>query len=181
MGLIVETAPAVEPVTVAEAKSNLRIGHSEDDARIARLIKAARAECEHLTCRAVAEQTLRVTLDAFPSGAIQLYRPPIVGVDWLKYDDPDGVEQTVASQNYTLDLGQNVPWLVPASGFDWPSTLEGGANAVRVQYVAGWTAGTYPEGIIEWILERVRQLYRDGDDAAPPFVDRLLDQWQVYE
>ena len=35
------SAPAVEPITVSEAKAHMRIEHSDDDALIARLIDVA--------------------------------------------------------------------------------------------------------------------------------------------
>ncbi|MCP9237153.1 head-tail connector protein [Lewinella sp. JB7] len=55
------TPPAFEPVTVQEAKRWLRVDHSEDDALIGSLIRAAREWVEHYTNTAFAQRTLEVT------------------------------------------------------------------------------------------------------------------------
>ncbi len=53
----VTSAPAVEPLTVAEAKAHLRVDHTSDDSYIESLIKAARVTCENFQNRAYITQT----------------------------------------------------------------------------------------------------------------------------
>lgn len=90
------TAPAVEPVTVAEARAHLYVGHSDDDAIIGAFIAAAREDCEHRTQRALVTQTWERTLDGFPA-AISLPMAPLASVTSVKYIDGDGNEQTLCS------------------------------------------------------------------------------------
>lgn len=183
MGLKVITAPTVEPVTLADAKLHLRVDVSEEDTLITSLISAAREECEHLLERAIAEQTLEVSLDEFPDDGIKLPRPPIKSITSVTYVDPDGVTQTMASGDYYLDDAQEPSWLLPAYGGAWPSTREE-ANAVKVRYVAGYT--DCPDVIRAWILLRVGTLFysREADSDKPvqpsPFVDRLLDRYRIW-
>lgn len=183
MGLKVITQPTVEPVSLAEAKLHLRVDHSTDDTLISSLISAAREECEHLLERALAPQTLRLSIDAFPADGIELPRPPVTSITSIEYVDVDGAPQTLAGSNYYLDDEREPSWVVPAYDVDWPSTRDE-ANAVVVTYVAGYT--DCPDVIRAWILLRIGTLYRtreaDSDKPAQPsqFVDRLLDRYRIW-
>lgn len=59
------TAPAIEPITVAEVKNALRIDHTEDDTLIGFLITAARTSAEAYTRRAFITQTWKMFMDSF--------------------------------------------------------------------------------------------------------------------
>jgi hypothetical protein len=60
------TAPAVEPVTLAEAKLHLRVDFTDDDTLITMLIGAARVAAENICRRAFVTQKWDLYLDAFP-------------------------------------------------------------------------------------------------------------------
>jgi hypothetical protein len=64
--LTTETAPAVEPVSVSEAKEHLRVDISDDDTYIGSLITAARKYCEEYLDRALVSQQLTMRMDTFP-------------------------------------------------------------------------------------------------------------------
>lgn len=182
MGIKVVTPPAVEPVSLSEAKAHLRVDGSDEDAVITRLIGVAREECEHILGRSVAPQTLMVLLDKFPCGAIVLPRGPVVAIDLVEYVDTAGATQTIAGANYTVDDAQIDGWLLPAYDYEWPATREQ-ANAVRVTYQTGWAS--CPKVIQQWILLRVGTLYawREADAERPAmpsgFAERLLDRYRV--
>jgi uncharacterized phiE125 gp8 family phage protein len=186
MGLKVITQPAVEPVTLAEAKLHLKIEidmDAEDDL-IASLISAARGQCEHMLERAVALQTVTLSVDEFPADGIRLPMSPVVQIDSVEYVDADGTTQTMAPGDYYLDDSQSPNWLLQAYDSDWPSARTE-ANAVRVTYQVGFEA--CPAEIKAWILLKVGSLYqhREGTitgtiTAELAFVDRLLDRWRVY-
>lgn len=194
MALRLITPPAVEPVTLAEAKAHLRVDHTTDDAWIAALTSAARDDCERWTGRAFVTQTWELVIDEFPEEEIQIPLPPLQSVVSVKYDDGDGVEQTIASTEYVVDDVSEPGWVVPAIA-GWPSTFDG-INAVRVQFVAGYAPGTdspvdlalnVPASIKASILLRLGQLYEHREDvvvgstaiALPNGVEYLLRMYRV--
>ena len=56
------TAPAAEPLSLADAKVFLRVEHDADDAIITSLIASARNHVEALTCCGLITQTWRIAL-----------------------------------------------------------------------------------------------------------------------
>lgn len=186
MGTVVTTGPSVEPVTLAEAKLHCRVDVSDDDALITRLISAARSRAEQITQRSIAEQSLTLYLDEFPTDAIELLKGPVNTITSVKYYDDAGVLTTITSTNYALDATQATAWVLPAYGYSWPSTQDVG-NAVRVEYTAGWAPASVPADIKAWILAAVAAMYGQREaiaqsDRVPSsvrFIDGLLDRWTV--
>ncbi len=80
MPLELVTAPALEPVTLDEAKAHLKIDVSDDDALITTLIAAARARAEWHTGRAFVTQGWRLWLDAWPCEPVEIPLPPLQSV-----------------------------------------------------------------------------------------------------
>ncbi|MGD9839603.1 MAG: head-tail connector protein [Afipia sp.] len=62
------TAPAAEPLSLADAKAFLRVEHGDDDAIITALVSAARHHVEALARCALITQTWRLVLDRWPDG-----------------------------------------------------------------------------------------------------------------
>jgi uncharacterized phiE125 gp8 family phage protein len=180
------TAPASEPVTLAEAKLHLRVSIATDDALITSLITAARVEAEQQTERSFMPQTWELTLDCFPC-VITLNRPPVTSITSLKYLDTAGVQQTLSPSLYALDSDSEPARVVPAYGQSWPST-QAFINAVRVRYVAGYAdAAAVPEAIKDWMKIRVNTLYEFREQilaglpvAQVPFVGGLLDPYRIW-
>jgi uncharacterized phiE125 gp8 family phage protein len=148
------TAPATEPVTLAEMRTQLGITDASDtasDTTITRRIIEARQWVEAHIRRALITQTLEIRMDCFPEH-IQLPYPPVASVTSVKYIDTDGVEQTLGTSNYVLDDYPLVPFIREAYGIAWPSVRDE-PNAVRVRYVAGYgNASDVPATIREAIM-----------------------------
>lgn len=162
MALKLTSPPASEPVTLAEAKAHLRLEHPLDDVTVTSLIVAAREYVEEYLWRALISQTWDLTIDAFPvfGGDIPLAKGDVQSVTHVRYDDPAGVEQTLASSKYIVD-GYPPPRLVlRRAETGWPETTED-ALAVRIRFVAGYgaTAAAVPQAIKQAILLLVSQLY----------------------
>jgi uncharacterized phiE125 gp8 family phage protein len=148
-GLQVTTAPTVEPITLEEAKENLRFNGEYEADRIRALIKAARIYCERATGKAFITQTLKLTLDCWPTdGIIRLPRPPLQTVSSIKYDDYLNVEQTLSSTLYVVDAASEPGRIGVAYGQIWPDLYEE-LGSIRITYVAGYgaTPATVPDTI----------------------------------
>lgn len=190
MALKLITAPAVEPVTLADVKARLVVDHTDHDGLLNALIVSARQTAENRLGRALIHQTWELILDAFPSAEIKLARPPVVSVESIKYLDLDGVEQTLAAETYALDPDTLPGWVLPAYGESWPDTLNA-ANSVRVRYVAGYgaAADVVPMPIRQWMHIVIathyaqREAIAGGTQSELPtaYVDGLLDPYLVVE
>lgn len=172
MPIVVQTAPAVEPISLAEAKTHLRVDIPDDDALIQGFIRAARLNLERTYRRAFLTQTLMLSLDYFgqpdftptwmygwpptmltygptgwmvPTASTIELRAPVQSVTSVTYVDPSGTTQTLAPANYTLDIASEPGRLMPAQGKIWPVTAPV-PNAVQVTFVAGYTSpGLVPD------------------------------------
>lgn len=174
------TDAAIEPVTLADAKLQLRIETdiTAEDARVTRLIQSAREECEHKIGRGLLLPTWELVLDAFPAVEIELRKADIAAITSVIYIDENGASQTMDSALYSLDADTAHGWLLPAIDTTWPATLDT-ANAVRVRFTTGVaTAAQVPAAIKDWILLRVESLYRNK--PMDEHHDRLLDRSTVY-
>lgn len=125
------TAPATEPVTLADAKAHLLVDHTDDDAYITGLISVARDMAEKYCNRYFADATAALLFDGFPStsdGPLFVPVPDVQSVDAVSYIDADNASQAVAGTTY------NAEWqhLWPADA--WPTSDNQG---VRVAVTVG--------------------------------------------
>jgi uncharacterized phiE125 gp8 family phage protein len=189
MLLRLATPPALEPVTLAEAKEHLRVLHGAEDALIGRLIKAVREHAEPSTGRAFITQTWDFWLPAFTrSGLIELPRPPLQAVTWVKYLDRDGVEQTVDPVDYVVVAPGLVGTVQPAPDADWPATQRH-PQAVSIRFTAGYgpAPADVPEDLRNAMLMLIEHLYHNRGasteaalKATPTGVDALLGPHRTY-
>ena len=117
------TAPAAEPITVTDAKKQMRIEHSDDDALIARLINVAIGfvDVRGALGKAMITQTWGEWLAPNPS-VVYLSLGPVQSVSAIKYYDTDNALQTATLSNFHI-LGTSGRTLVsPKTGYAWPTT-----------------------------------------------------------
>lgn len=182
------TAPASEPITLAQFKTHARIDGSDEDSLISGvLIPAAREYCELRTGRAFIEQTLQLTLDCFPDEPIELPRPELLTVEEITYEDLDGDEQTVDDSNYRVCTGSTPGTVELSADGDWPTDVLESSGAVKITYTAGYSdsADDVPAGIKAAILMVAADWYQNrenmaaGDLSKPIItaVDRLLSPY----
>ena len=115
------TAPAVEPLLLAEAKAFLRIETNDDDNVVTALIAGARTHVETQTRRALITQSWRLSFDFWPAnGRLSIVPAPLRVLAAARVYDASNVAQTVDTAAFVLDKGASAlivaPWGVPAPG-----------------------------------------------------------------
>lgn len=167
-GLIIQSQPTMEPLSLARAKNILRVSIDDDDDLIGNvLIPAAREACEIFCNRSFAPKSYLMSFDAFPyytdtltsqnayppsyyslpqysttlwnySQMIKLYKPPCIEVQGIDYTDSNGENQTLMQDTDFLLDNINEP----ARLFPMPGAMWPPCsyvpNAVRIRYTAGY-------------------------------------------
>lgn len=197
--LVPTTAPAEEPITLSQARLQVRLtddDETDEDTLFKSIwIPAARRTAEALTNRSFVTQGWRLVLDCFPC-CIELERSPVQLITSLVYRDMAGGTQTMTftapsngvqrSTDGTLvvDLTSDMARIAPAFGCVWPIALPEMA-AIAVNYTAGYgNAAAVPEGIKNWMLMRVARMYETREEpvdgkAAPCYLDGMLEPYCV--
>jgi uncharacterized phiE125 gp8 family phage protein len=187
-GLTLLVPPALEPVSLIEAKAHLRVDGDDEDALIAALIVAARQYVEAVCNLALLTQSWALTLAAFPR-LIAVPRPPLQTVEEITYVDSAGVMQTLAADQYRLDTTRMPGWITPAYGVVWPCALPVTA-AITVRFTAGYgdapadVPQTLRQAMLLFIAERYERREASVDGLLSPVplaVDALLWLHRIVE
>lgn len=183
--------PALEPVSIADLKAQLRIDGTSEDAELSLYITAAREQIEELTGRALITQSWRLTLDQWPGSrrvwwdgvqqgaigdiegahafnAVQIPRYRLQAIDAIRVFNEDGAASAVSVSDFVVDTEQEPGRLVLRSGAVWPVALQT-ANAVEIDYTAGYgdTQADVPAGLRLAILQMAASAYQHrGDDCS---------------
>lgn len=158
------TPPAVEPVTLSEAKAHLRVEHDADDAVIPDMITAARSWIEDLTGTALITQTWRMSVDAWPETTITLAPTPLQSVSSVKVFALDGNSTTISSSAYDLlSVGRNAR-LLRTSGAVWPAPTRT-RGGIEIEFIAGYGDGAsdVPRVLRQALLMCVAHLYENRE------------------
>ena len=191
-----QTQPAVEPVSVSEAKQHLRVDTSDDDSYIAALITAARQWAEEYLDRTLVFTQWVMRLDTFPH-EIELPRPPAATSGTatsmtVTYTLNDSQETTTLSaSSYRVDRNSTPGVVRNLYGQSWPSHLVD-QNSVSVTWWGGYGAAgsDVPAAIRHAILMHVAHLYERrlaadtmASNEVPFGVKALLDsqKWGQYK
>jgi hypothetical protein len=165
--LVLTTAPAELPATLAEAKAQLNIEDAriEDDALITANLAAAVDAAETFTHRALITQTWTLFRDAWPrtpgpdgrlwegartgadlpqsdlsgsgAAAVELPKPPLQSLVHVKTYDDSDVAATVAAGNYFVDTASE-PGRVVLRGSAAVPVVTRVANGLELRFVAGY-------------------------------------------
>lgn len=192
MTLKLITAPAEDPVSLAEARLWCRVddGYTADDADLTMLIQSARVRAEHETGRSFLSTTWEQVFDAFPAVELELAAQPVQSIVSVQYINSAGVLTTLDSAAYVLDDVTSPAFVLPAVGYSWPATLDT-INAVRVQFVQGWASASNPlcAPLRQWVRMQVESGYKlrgahvlgvTVNDVPNRYVDRLLDCYRTW-
>lgn len=187
--LTIYAQPAIEPVTLDEAKRHLRETDADNDALIVAYIAAARQHAEDFLGRALISRTYDYKLDDGWPCEIALPRPPLVSVTSVTYVDVNGATQTLSPSLYQVVAGMICGQIVPAYLAIWP-LVRCQPDAITVRYVAGYgtTTADVPDAIRMAILMLVGHFYANRESVVvgstatelPFAVSALLSPHKAY-
>lgn len=142
MGLVQVTPPTLEPLTLGQAKSQLRLYHDADDADVLEYIEAARAWWENWCRRAMMQQTWQLTMRGFPAAGepFPLAKGAIISVDGITYRHATtGAPTVLDPSKYVADLTVPNGMVEPAPSESWPQAQDHPAG-VTVPFTCGYGA-----------------------------------------
>jgi uncharacterized phiE125 gp8 family phage protein len=188
MPLTITTPPAIEPITLDEAKAQLRVTYDQEDALISALITAARQRIEGELGIALIAAGFCEIHDAWPlelapavpvtdplaqlfSGPIRVRRGPLISVTALAVADSTGAFQPLPPASYAAEAGGRriMPWDVA-----WP--VPGvPAGGVRIDYVAGY--GAAETDVPAPLRQAVLTLVADGFEHRSDAPLSLIEPW----
>lgn len=148
-------APSAEPVTLTQAKAHLRVDHSDDDAVITGLIKAARSHIEAACAVRFASRSSATFKCDFFSDMARLPEAPVVSIGSISYTDTTGATQTLSTSVYELRSDGLDAAVILKSGQSWPG-IEMGS---RITVTAAIGYATPPDEISHAILMLVGHFY----------------------
>jgi len=188
-----QTAPEVEPVTLTELKTHLRVSNDDEDAYLAQILLDAVQEIEDATGLALITQTWKLTLDRWPmsqeqwwdgvveahvdviySGArwatVTLPRYPLQSVDTVTVYDEGGSSTVVTIANvFDIDTSFLRGRMTLKQGATWPVALRSNA-AIEIDYTSGY--GAAPTAVPAPLKRAVRQMaaymYQHRGDGCDP-------------
>lgn len=196
---IIVSAPAVEPVSLSEAKDQLRYAQVDTtyDPEISRIITEARVWLESnyniSLITQTREQRQENFYDRFPfytmdsqwiynQYAITLLKPPVQSITSFSYVASDGTTTTLIENTNFLTAGMMtatdgqtdflIPKLYPVS--IWPA-YKLVPEAIKIRYVAGFgdTATKVPQTIKRALLMVISNMWENRqEEASSP--DRLI-------
>jgi uncharacterized phiE125 gp8 family phage protein len=200
MGLSLVTGPALDPVSLAEAKAHCRATSTDEDGLIAGYILAARQHIETVCNRALITQTLDLFIDRdWPyffdfewrcnRRLIELPRAPAQSVTSISYVDSAGASQTLATNQYAVDVSTPIGRIEPSYDVVWP-TVRNQAKAITVRFVAGYgsSPGSIPEPIRQAMLLLIGHWYEQRETVnvgnitgeLPFATSALLSPYRVF-
>jgi uncharacterized phiE125 gp8 family phage protein len=177
MSLFLTTPPAVEPLSLAEAKAHLRVPHADDDTYISTLIVSARRKVERQTGLRLITQGWSQFLDCWPPlGILELGLSPVASVsDIIVYGDTD-TPATIDPAHYFLDATSSPPRVVFRAGRN-PSPPGRRAKGIEIRMTAGFgLSADVPWELKQAMLIMVADAFAHrGDDTERPIGVRVLD------
>lgn len=184
-------APPIDEVfSLEEIKAHLRVDHDAEDDLIGIYQAAARRYIEDRCWIALMPQTWDVFLDRWPWGrSLELPKPPLMSVAYVKYIDASGNEETWPEVSYSIDAG--LPGrIVLNPGQSWPSVELHPVNPIAIRIDVGFAdAASVPEALRQALLLLVGHFYANREAAVvvagmvaiqtPLAVDSLLALYEM--
>src|SRR5579883_445112 len=189
--LNIVTPPAVEPLSLSDAKLNLKVDYTEDDSLISTLITAARVRCETISRRTFITTVYDHIIDGFPyaggylnrnirynptllnwlpsnAGVIELPRPPLQSVTYITYLDQTGTLQTLDPSVYRVLKGsESVGKVTTQINKIFPITSpQIGSVTIRLVCGYGDTSASVPKPCIQAMNQLIAHWYNHREGVS---------------
>lgn len=180
----ITTKPAVEPVTLEDARTFVKVDDHSEDSLLSSMISAARDAVERFLGRALIQQSITITMDYWPGQTIRLPVAPLISITEIRTLDEDLVSTVYASSNYFTNPNLEYPELYIKNGCTFPYNTSRFNKGYQIEYKAGYgTAATsVPQAIKTAILLWVAEMYenRIPETIKPPEEAMvLLNQYKI--
>jgi uncharacterized phiE125 gp8 family phage protein len=203
-GLRTVTEPAVEPITVIEAREHLRLDDDVDKSQVMSYIVAVREWAENYTGRHLISRSMQMYLDGASQKDTPLWEGMRTGVDVIdyqnfiefdacpvqsvtsiKYYNDDDTENTWATSNYYVDTISQPAKIVLRTGGTFPTDLRP-ANGLEINFISGYGDNNtdVPEAIRVAMLQYMTFIYEhrgdyEKDIKEPAILRSLLQPYQT--
>ncbi|MGH6859928.1 MAG: head-tail connector protein [Phyllobacterium sp.] len=179
MTLTLIKPPALEPVTLAQARQFLRLDDGGEDELLAGLVKAARETLEMQAGLVLIDQIFRLHVDRWPAqGLVSIAKHPVRAIVSVTAYGKEGAPVPIAGNEMHLEAASRPARLHLGS-------RPAGTSALDIDFTAGFgeTGADVPDALRHAILNLVAHWYeyRGVDGAArqyPPAFERTAGLWR---
>lgn len=179
MAYKVTSAPAEEPISLAEAKNWLKAVGTADDTIISMLISAERGVLEDKLNQKLVTQTIEEKQDKFPLGnePIYLAANPVQSITSIVYKDAASSTAVLSTDVYELDNTSERARIYLKEGQTWPVTISE-KERVSITYVAGYgAASAVPDKLKKILYHMIGYAYENRMNPVEQkrtYLDRLI-------
>ena len=186
------TNTVTEPITLAEAKTHLRVEDTNDDTYITALISASRSICEQYVGFMLARNSkMNYFLDRFPQGeVIYIYGVWIPGSVAISYYDTTDT-QVIWASGYNKDEHSRPARIFLEDSSSYPDTSENIPSGINIDMTnCGPIAVDLPKAIHQAILLTIGHLYENRQNVVvgsgkpydvPQTSEHLLNPFRIVE
>jgi len=171
MSITIISKPAIEPVTLDEAKAHLKVDTTGDDALIGGLISTARTRVEWHIKRALITQSWTHWRDDWPAcGVLEIPLPPLQAVTSITTYAMNDAASVLDAGTYQVDTASMPGRAALKAGVAPPLDLRA-LNCAAVAFRAGYgdTGSDVPADLRQAILQIVACHYANrGDISVEP-------------
>jgi uncharacterized phiE125 gp8 family phage protein len=159
-----KTAPTFSVVSLEDLKLHLRVAHDHEDGLLASYRLAAEQWVEEFTGRSIRTQTWQLALPWFVSRLWLPRAAPLQSVTFVKYYDTSNVLTTLDASTYLVPAFEEPAVVDKVDTATWPAVYPR-RDAVRVEYVAGYTEGECPAPLILAVQTLVAHFYENRESV----------------